>query len=795
MRLPAPRAWGPPALLLVLALALLRGAVAGGVLYERDIHLLFIPQVEVLVRSVTGGAWPLWNPSAGFGEPLLANGDAQVLYPFTWLNLVCPPGPYYTLFALAHLVLAGWGTRALARSLKLDPVAALTSGALFMASGPLPSLMSVQSHFASACWMPWVLSAALVTLRTRRTPAALAWGAAAAMQVLAGSADMVAATLLLTAGLWALHLWRCPADRGRVPRLASLGALALGLGLTISAAQWVPTLDLGRRTARWAGLADQARQFWSVHPALLAEWVAPVFPHELPLQPAAREALFEGRDPFLRSLYAGLPAAGLFVAALAHRLRRPLVLGLLLAVAVCAVLALGRHAPFLALATRVLPPLGAFRYPVKAMVPAALLWSLLAGVGVDAWRRGVLRARRARLFVATTAAVLLAAIAGVAWSPPGGLSAAFAEGHAIGPVLLRSVAPSLLFLAGVTALALRTGPQGGRRIAVAAAALAVADLAIVHRDLVPVAPAELLSPPPLARLLKVAGVERVYVYDYYSIAGKAREHLGLDVAHAVARRPEGFDPRAALALALHQYLYPPVPSEYGFDGSYDMDIRLVHPAFRVDMAQLLRAVEGTPVHLRLLRMAAVDAVVALHEPGFEDLAPLGTVPSLGPLPVRAYRVPDRLPRTFVVGGSRRADGLDALRLVIGPSFDPLRTVVLADGPEREAPSTFAGASRILARRADRVTLEANLSHDGFVVLSDAWEQGWRAWLDGRPVPVHRANVAFRAVEVPAGAHVIELRYRPPAVLAGAIVSLLGLLAGAWMWLRFRARPRPWADLP
>ena len=107
MRLPSARDGGAVLLLALLALLLLRKAVLGGVLFERDVHLVWLPQMEVLVRAVAGGAWPLWNPSAGFGDPLLANPEAQVLYPFTWLNLICPPATFYTLFAVAHLILGG----------------------------------------------------------------------------------------------------------------------------------------------------------------------------------------------------------------------------------------------------------------------------------------------------------------------------------------------------------------------------------------------------------------------------------------------------------------------------------------------------------------------------------------------------------------------------------------------------------------------------------------------------------------------------------------------------------------
>ena len=784
MRLPSARDGGAVLLLALLALLLLRKAVLGGVLFERDVHLVWLPQMEVLVRAVAGGAWPLWNPSAGFGDPLLANPEAQVLYPFTWLNLICPPATFYTLFAVAHLILGGLGVRALARTMRLSPPAAAAAGALWMAAGPVLSLVNLWHHYAGACWMPWVLAAAEWTFRTRRLGPALGWAGAQALQVLAGSADMCAATILLSAGRLLCYVrWKTPSSRRNL-RLAGLATLALVLGLGASAAQWMPTVDVARRSARWGGLTHSAREYWSVHPMLLAQTVLPLFPDELPLRPHARELLYEGREPFLRSLYLGLPALALVVASLQERRRRRLVLLLLLVAAVGAFLALGRHGPLHELAVRVFPPMRIFRYPVKAMVPVALVWALLAGVGVDAWRRGTSRART--MLLALGGALGLLAVARPAARPPAWVSSAVLDGHPAGADIARTAWPAVLALAALAALAhpvVRS--RFGAAVGLAAAGLAVMELGVTHRDLNPVAPARLMEVPPLVSALRSAGAQRVYVYEYFTVPGKARQYLGRDKAHVLTAMPVGWDIRAVETLELHRYLYPPMPGAYALDGSFDMDVRGLYPAHRVQMARLVRAVEGTPAHLRVLQLAAVDALVALHQQGLGDLTPLAVLPGFGPEPVRAFRVPDPLPRTYAVGASVRADGGAALALLVRPDFDPRRTVVLADGPEQEAPAGFAGSSRIIERRADRVALRAELAAAGFVVLAESWETGWRAWLVGRPVPVRRANGTFRAVEVPAGVHVIEFRYRPPAAIWGAIVSTSSLLTGAVLAWRSR----------
>ncbi|HXU79770.1 MAG TPA: hypothetical protein VN914_00115, partial [Polyangia bacterium] len=140
-----------------------RALLLGEAFYERDLAFDWVTQVEVFVRSVTSGSWPLWDNAKAFGQPLLANPDAQILYPPTWLNLVVRPWTYYTLFVAAHLLLAGIGASLLARAFGASRGAAVAAGALFMASGPLLSLVNLWHHFASAAWIPWVALGAEAT--------------------------------------------------------------------------------------------------------------------------------------------------------------------------------------------------------------------------------------------------------------------------------------------------------------------------------------------------------------------------------------------------------------------------------------------------------------------------------------------------------------------------------------------------------------------------------------------------------------------------------------------------------
>jgi hypothetical protein len=178
-------------------------------------------------------------------------------------------------------------------------------------------------------------------------------------------------------------------------------------------------------------------------------------------------------------------------------------------------------------------------------------------------------------------------------------------------------------------------------------------------------------------------------------------------------------------------------------------------------------------------MGAVRTVVSLHERGLEDLARGPTFHGLFPEPIRTWTVPEALPRAYVVGRARAIEGPASIHALVEPGFDPASEVILSGEGAEAAAAAAAGASgvvRIGELRGDRMRLEAELAAPGLVVAVDAWDPGWRAWVDGRPAPLLRANGAFRAVAVPQGRHVVEMRYRPWPVVVGLGLSAVGLAA-------------------
>jgi Bacterial membrane protein YfhO len=789
---------GAMAFLGLLVLWLFRGAVfGGGILYKRDIHLVWYAQIEAFVQAVGGGSWPLWNPSLSFGRPLLADPGAQILYPLTWLNLLVRPWTYYTVFASVHALGSAIGVFFLARRLRLSVGGSAISASIWLLSGPYLSTIDLWHHYAGISWLPWVALTADRAMEAKNLRTATVWGAIQGLQVLAGSADACAMTCVVVGAVLLTHLRSAIGTTKEIGRLLATLAWGAALATCLTAALWWPALEQVARAAR-ANLPSAVRTYWSVHPLSLLDIVVPGLWSSLPLKAALRADLFESREPFMASLYLGAGALALVLAGVglsAHPWRRTLVVlgGLSL------VLALGRHAPVYAAATWALPPLRILRYPVKLTLLVAFAWALLAGMGWEVWRRPTLPSRAWWIWVSAPLAVLAAVVSAGAldlWLEPGAWAARLLDlpvglpaGQVMASTLLRALVVLGLALSGAF-LAWRRGFSSPPWLAVTVGTLALADLATYHRHPVPLAPRSLVTYRPEVLDLLDPDQPRVYVYDY-SVAGKAQQYLGREDAYTLARQPEGWDLDPAAALALQMYLAPESAGRWGLRGSYEIDYRGLYPSSLELLTLLLRKVEGTPLHHRFLRMANVTDVVSLHTTSLSDLLLRGERTGLFPEPIRVFRVPGALPRAYAVGKARVAGRLPELaEALMAPDFDPSHEVVLTGGEPWEAKPPFVGSARIVEATSDRVQVEATLGERGYVILVDGFDPGWQAEVDGRATKVLCANGAFRAVPVEAGRHVITQTYRPPSVRWGLLLSAgAALVVVAGLVVTRNERPR------
>lgn len=112
-------------------------------------------------------------------------------------------------------------------------------------------------------------------------------------------------------------------------------------------------------------------------------------------------------------------------------------------------------------------------------------------------------------------------------------------------------------------------------------------------------------------------------------------------------------------------------------------------------------------------------------------------------------------------------------------------------PGRKAPPAAPVEIEVEELSPERLRVHLGPHPDGFLVLSEIFYPGWDARIDGRDVPVVRADSILRSIPLRQGARVVELVYDPASLRVGAwtsgcalLLSCSGLLA---CWTRRRAR--------
>ncbi|MDH5672759.1 MAG: YfhO family protein [Myxococcales bacterium] len=166
--------------------------------------------------------------------------------------------------------------------------------------------------------------------------------------------------------------------------------------------------------------------------------------------------------------------------------------------------------------------------------------------------------------------------------------------------------------------------------------------------------------------------------------------------------------------------------------------------------------------------------------------------------VAIYENPYALPRAFIASAVElRADEQPALVEIDRRSGSP-RVRVSVDRGIALPPAAANSLQqvRIETYTSDEVTLVSRTAAPALVVLTDAFEDGWLAWVDASPTPVVKVAGSVRGVFVPPGEHRILMQYSPNSWNLGVFLCGMAAVAGlAWLALDLRRRRLALAEQP
>ncbi len=769
--------------------------------FYRDVYNYTYPSARFIHDICHQGFLPYWNPYLNYGQAVLANPNLLFFYPFTLLIVLLPADIAYTLHFIVHFALAGIGVYVLARRWGQTYLAAFFAAFFFTFSGPVLSLGDLYNQSACAAWIPWALLATDRALESRRfRPWVLLIGIFSC-QWLAGEP----LTMLATFGLsFAYAMYRCGAwnKLWSKPnfRLATIFFL-VGTGmLLLCAVQFLPASDLLSHSRRGVqGLRFRETANWAVNPFSLPEMIIPDFFGSGVAGPTGWLWLMSDRNvPYFLSVFLGFIPLFLALAgwALGSDRRRNFLVG---AAGIFLLLSFGHFTPFFSLAYLLIPPLTVVRYPVKLLVMVTFLLAILAGWGLDALLSPTTlwKARRQRLVVPLE--VLLGAIVfvlAIAWLAPTLIESP--TRHVLNTLgetpfnllhmpefLVSTLQVQLPGLAGfclggiVLAVGFEQRARWARPGLYGFALLAMAQLVMVNSDANPTVPKSFFTyrPPVLAEFKDPPGSYRVTSFWPITLTPDTKNlqtFVNFDSVPEAADLPPmaqgAFQTRTQLAAGsmINQV-----------EGSINLDLERSLPPYLYDIEIYQSQQAENPLRVDcLLGRTNVKYIIRPLPADTAATRPLGNVFNGSSVPSRLYEDLCFVPRTYVAGTSLfSTDSAATLDHLASRDFDVLNTVILA-APEGSAPTVrgegSAGQVEIVHRDPYSVTLQAQLSRPGYVVLLDRYDPSWEATIDGHPATVWRANQIFRAVYADAGRHEIRYDYHQRGLRAGLVISLLTL---------------------
>jgi len=102
-------------------------------------------------------------------------------------------------------------------------------------------------------------------------------------------------------------------------------------------------------------------------------------------------------------------------------------------------------------------------------------------------------------------------------------------------------------------------------------------------------------------------------------------------------------------------------------------------------------------------------------------------------------------------------------------------------------SAASGDSCTFAYENDIIRCSTSSTEPSALVITTPYSTGWTATVDGTPADVIVTDTAFMSVALESGSHEVELHYRTPGLLPGALISAAGIAATAIITRRCKQR--------
>jgi hypothetical protein len=141
----------------------------------------------------------------------------------------------------------------------------------------------------------------------------------------------------------------------------------------------------------------------------------------------------------------------------------------------------------------------------------------------------------------------------------------------------------------------------------------------------------------------------------------------------------------------------------------------------------------------------------------------------------AVHNPNALGNCWFVKGVKYVSG-PAAEMRALTDFNPADTAVI-DTSYNTIVGNFSPADSLASIKEsnftnDDIKYQSSSKATNLAVFSEIFYKDWKAYIDGKPVPIAKANYVLRALPIPAGDHIIEFKFEPVIFNISSLVSEL-----------------------
>ncbi|MEK7543333.1 MAG: YfhO family protein [Patescibacteria group bacterium] len=702
-----------------------------------DVVTQIYPWKKITIDSWRQGQVPLWNPYSFSGSPHAANYQTAVFSPVNLLYFVFPFLDAWSLSILLQPLLAGIFMYILLRGLDRSQAAGFIGSIAFMFCGFLTVWMAYGTLSWAVLWLPLLLAVVLMHVNKRSWYNPVIVSSGLAWSFLSGHFQM-SVYVLITVTAFVIYQGF---SRKNIKAVIELG-LAVLFGLMISAPQILLSFDAYSRSVRSELFTQGGGIAW--------RYLITLFSPDFYGNPVTRNDWFGYYAEW--ASYIGVIPLLLAVYAIVRRTRR---IGFFLGVAIISFL-IATPSPVNVFVVWLKLPAISTSYAVRIIVLVSFSLCVIAAYGLDGLREDwekkrtspiLLTAMIISLFLIATWSVVLffhpfeiekLAIARRNLLFPTGLALGFCVFAVMGCMrkwkIIRSLVIGLFML------------------------LATLDMVRYAAKWMPFDPREYVYPEVavLSFLKNTVDHERILG----NLGGEVTNGFGL-------LGIEGYD-------AVYQ-------KRYGeFIRSLSEGKIIVPERSVVQFAKLAKFSE------QALQLLGVRYIVhRLSDGRFSWAYPYWEYPYYKSIyrneHYEVFENQKSLPRAFFASSYLvRSTDQQIIDTLFSEGFDAGQTLVLETDPKVFVQSG-AGGVDIITYTPNDVVMRTSSGTPKLLFLSDAFDPGWKATIDGQNVQIYRADYDFRSVFVPSGEHTIRMVYWPGSFVvglwfAGFGVLLLALLA-------------------